>query len=64
VVLKAEFAQSYIAQPKISFLSLVTGWSATIAMLPPGKNVVVIENTGTGTALQQYYPPCLDAPPW
>jgi hypothetical protein len=35
VVLKAEFAQSYIAQPKISFLSLTIACDAVI--VPSGK---------------------------
>ncbi|HEY5728903.1 MAG TPA: hypothetical protein VIS72_02560, partial [Anaerolineales bacterium] len=33
--LKAEFAQSYIAQPKISFLSLIT--ACGVAILSSGK---------------------------
>jgi hypothetical protein len=33
VVLKAEFAQSYMAQPKISFLSFTNGLSVDI--IPP-----------------------------
>jgi hypothetical protein len=33
VVLKAELAQSYMAQPKISFLSFTIAWF--IAMIPP-----------------------------
>jgi hypothetical protein len=37
VVLKAEFAQSYIAQPKISRLSLTVLFAVAcaVAMLPP-----------------------------
>ncbi len=35
VVLKAEFAQSYIAQPKISRLSFTVAAACAVAMLPP-----------------------------
>jgi hypothetical protein len=36
VVLKAEFAQSYIAHPKISFRSLTI---ASVAMTPPSGSI-------------------------
>ncbi|WP_345320522.1 hypothetical protein [Candidatus Villigracilis proximus] len=43
VVLKAEFAQSYIAQPKISFLSFII--AVSFAIHPPSLKLVIIETT-------------------
>ena len=43
VVLNAEFAQSYMAQPKISFLSFTI--AASFAIHPPKPSLVVTETT-------------------
>jgi hypothetical protein len=51
VVLKAEFAQSYIAQPKISFLSFTI---ASVAMVPPSVQDEIKDNKRTRASIRSF----------